>query len=78
MICNVIDPTLSSIQFNAETDGYKTAQMINEMIENKETAGRQILVSPSHIVQRQSSDVLAKNDPEVLKAIFYIKKNCYF
>ena len=52
--------------------------MINEMIENKQTAGEQILVSPSHIVQRQSSDVLATNDPEILKAILHIKKIATF
>ena len=75
MICDLSDPPLSSIQLNAEAAGYKAAAMMNEMIENKKIAGSQILVSPSHIVQRQSSDVLAISDPDVSKAISYIKKN---
>lgn len=75
MVCDLGDPPLSSIVLNAESAGYKAAALLSDMIDNKKISGEQIMVTPSHIVQRQSSDVLAVNDPEVSQAISYIKNN---
>lgn len=75
MICDIGDPPLTSIALNVESAGYYAAKLMNSMIKNKRFFGNHIIVSPSHIVQRQSSDILAVNDTEVAKAIYYIKKN---
>ncbi len=75
MICDIGDPPLTSIALNVESAGYEAAELMDEMIRNKKISGRQISVSPTHVVQRQSSDILAVNDKEVAKAIYYIKKN---
>ncbi|MBN1300515.1 MAG: DNA-binding transcriptional regulator [Melioribacteraceae bacterium] len=75
MICEIGDPPLTSIALNVESAGYEAAKLMDEMIKNKKISGEHILVSPSHVIQRQSSDVLAVNDPKVSQAISYIKKN---
>lgn len=75
MICEIGDPPLTSIALNVESAGYEAAKLLDQMISKKKIEGEQILVSPSHIVQRQSSDILAVNDPEVAAAIRYIKEN---
>ena len=75
MICDIGDPPLTSIALNVESAGYQAAKLMNSMINNKKRSGSNILVTPSHIIQRQSSDILAVNDTEVAKAIHYIKKN---
>jgi LacI family transcriptional regulator len=75
MICDIGDPPLTSIALNVESAGYEAAKLMDSMINNRKIAGRHILVSPSHIIQRQSSNILAVNDSEVVKAIHYIKKN---
>ncbi|HDR15600.1 MAG TPA: AraC family transcriptional regulator, partial [Desulfobacteraceae bacterium] len=49
--------------------------LLDELIIQKEMTGQQIIVSPTHVVQRQSSDILAVNDPEVASAIRFIQKN---
>jgi LacI family transcriptional regulator len=49
--------------------------LLDELINDKKLEGRQITVSPIHVVQRQSSDILAVNDPEVASAIRFIKEN---
>ena len=41
----------------------------------KKISGKQIIVTPSHVVQRQSSDILAVNDAQVALAINYIRNN---
>jgi LacI family transcriptional regulator len=75
MICEIGDPPMSSIALNVESAGYKAAKLLDQLINNKKIERRQILVSPTHIVQRQSSDILAVDDAEVALAIRFIKKN---
>jgi LacI family transcriptional regulator len=75
MICEIGDPPLTSIALDVESAGYEAAQLLDQLITNKQIEGRQILVSPTHIVQRQSSDILAVNDAEVASAIRFIKEN---
>lgn len=75
MICDIGDPPLTSIALNVESAGYEAAKLMDSMINNRIISGRHVLVSPSHVVQRQSSDILAVNDTAVAKAIRFIKKN---
>jgi LacI family transcriptional regulator len=75
MICDISDPPLTSIALNVDSAGYEAAKLINDMIDKKKISGKQIMVSPSHVVQRQSTDILAVNDVYVSKALQYIKKN---
>jgi LacI family transcriptional regulator len=75
MICEIGDPPLTSIALNVESAGFEAAKLLDHLIDKKKTIGNQIMVSPSHIVQRQSSDILAVDDTEVARAIQYIKNN---
>ena len=75
MICEIGDPPLTSIALNVESGGYKAAKLLDELINGKKMKGQQIMVTASHIVQRQSSDILAVNDVEVASAIRFINEN---
>jgi LacI family transcriptional regulator len=75
MICEIGDPPLTSIALNVESAGYEAAKLLDQLINGKKMKGQQIIVTASHIVQRQSSDILAVNDSEVASAIRYIKEN---
>ena len=75
MICDIGDPPLTSIALNVESAGYEAAKLLNQMINHQKIKGQQINVSPTHIVQRQSTDLLAVDDPEVAAAIRFIKEN---
>jgi len=75
MICGLGDPPMTSIALNSESAGYEAARLLDQMINNPETKVGFINVRPTHIIQRQSSDILAVEDPEVRKAFFYIRDN---
>ena len=75
MICEIGDPPLTSIALNVESAGYEAAKLLDQLINGKKMKGQQIMVTASHIVQRQSSDILAVNDSEVASAIRFIKGN---
>jgi LacI family transcriptional regulator len=75
MICELGDPPLTSIALNTEPAGYAAAQLLDEIINGKKMCGQEILVTATHLVQRQSTDILAINDSEVVKALRFIKQN---
>lgn len=75
MVCDIGDPPLTSIALNVESAGYESAKLMDDLINDKKVYSKKIIVSPSHIVQRQSTDILAVDDSEVAAAIRYIKKN---
>jgi LacI family transcriptional regulator len=76
MVCEFGDPPLSSIALNTESAGFEAAKLLDKMMKTgKKMNGRQIVATSSHIVQRQSSDILAVDDTEVAQAIQYIKNN---
>ncbi|MFZ0453756.1 MAG: helix-turn-helix domain-containing protein, partial [Ignavibacteriaceae bacterium] len=60
---------------NVEAAGYEAAKLMDNMIDSQTLTGRQVIVSPSYIVQRQSTDILAVKDNNVSKAMQFIKKN---
>jgi LacI family transcriptional regulator len=75
MICDLSDPPLTSIALNVEAAGYEAAKLMDDLISKRNVTGKQIIVSPSHIVQRQSSDILAIDNKQVALAIRFIIDN---
>jgi LacI family transcriptional regulator len=75
LVCELEDPPLTSIALNVEAAGFGAARLLDRLMNNEKVPERQIIVTPSHIVQRQSSDILAVDDVEVARAIHYIMNN---
>lgn len=74
LLCQLSDQRLSSIDVDPQRIGYQAAAMLNRAM-----AGRDIpdvtLVPPRRVVTRQSTDVLAVDDPEIAAAIQYIRRH---
>ncbi|MBN1407814.1 MAG: DNA-binding transcriptional regulator [Calditrichaceae bacterium] len=75
MVCEIEDPPLTSIALNVNAAGFEAARLLDQMITDHITEGQHIKVFPTHIAQRQSTDILAVDDIEVASAIRYIKQN---
>ncbi len=75
-LCNLCTPPLSSIDTNPSRVGYEAAALLMRMI-NGEKAPREpvLLRIPRGLVRRQSTDVLAVDDPDVVKALRYIREH---
>ncbi len=75
-VCEFADPPLSSIALNSEKAGFEVAEYLDEVMNGQNPAAvRTILVKPTHIVTRQSTDILAIDDEDVARALAYIRKN---
>jgi LacI family transcriptional regulator len=73
LVCDVTNPPLSSVSLNTEKAGYEAAKMLDKMMSNRKSKPKDITVSPTHVVARQSTDTLAIEDLEVVKAIRFIR-----
>lgn len=78
MICELSSPTLSSVALKDEYGGFEAAALLDRMMVGQEKmASQRIIVGPSHISVRQSTDIVAVSCTEVVKAIEFIHKNAH-
>lgn len=75
-ICNLTQPPLSSIALNGEQVGYEAAAMLEKMMHSDRVKVKNVMLLPTHVVVRQSSDIMAIKDTEVHKSLEYIAQHC--
>lgn len=74
LICDSANPPLSSVALGTEKAGYEVAQLLDRMMHReKKRKWPKTTIHPTHIVTRQSTDILAIDDPEVAKAVNFIR-----
>ena len=69
-------PPLSSIDVPAEKVGFEAAQTLIDLIEGRAVPEVKLL-QPLSIVTRKSTDILAINDPEIMKSLQFIRENAH-
>jgi LacI family transcriptional regulator len=75
--CNMSNPPLSSIALDLEQNGYNAATLLHNIIIGEEKmAGQRLVNEPTHIITRQSTDILAVADPDLAAALHFIRMNC--
>jgi LacI family transcriptional regulator len=75
LVCEMSDPPLSSIALNVQKGGYEAAELLDKMMSDNSITDKEIVIQPTHIVTRRSSDILAIEDPEVAAAVQFIREN---
>jgi LacI family transcriptional regulator len=76
LICELSSPRLSSVALNLERSGYEAAELLGRLMQGREKmANQRILVQPTRIVTRQSTNILAIDDSEVAEAVRYIRQH---
>jgi LacI family transcriptional regulator len=77
LVCVSQHPPLSSVALNFEQAGFDAAQLLNElMAHRKKAVSQRITIKATHVVTRQSTDILAIEDPVVAEAVRFIRANC--
>lgn len=71
--CTMSHPSLSSIDPNAYRVGYEAASLLHRMIRGRSTSFEDIVVDPTCVVPRRSTDVWAFADPEISETVRYIR-----
>ena len=78
-VCQMCSPQLSSINQEVEHAGYQTAALIDELLAfppaERRSRYRDIIVKPSYITTRQSTDAYIHQNPYVSKVMYYVNEN---
>ncbi len=75
LVCDLSDPPLSSIALNTERAGYEAARLLDDLMSGNAMSGQRILVEPTHVMERQSTNVLAVDDVDVAQAVSFVREN---
>jgi LacI family transcriptional regulator len=72
--CELSEPPLSSIQLNAERIGCVAASLLNELMERGLKPSAKTFIDAVQVVVRQSTDIVAVDDPVVARAVRFIRQ----
>ena len=75
LLCELCDPTLSSVALDAEQGGYNAAALLDGLMSGRVGEPRRILVEPIHVATRRSTDVHATEDRDLARAVRFIQDN---
>lgn len=75
MICTLTTPPLSSIEQGSRQLGYQAAVTLARMMSKRSRGPSHIVIRPESLITRQSTDVLAYHDPDLTKAIRFVREH---
>ena len=75
LVCDLTEPTLSSIAINTEKAGFEAAQLITKLVFGEAASVNKILAEPTHVVTRRSTDITMVDDNDVAKALRFISEH---
>jgi LacI family transcriptional regulator len=75
LMCELSNPPLSSIALDVEKAGYEAARLLDSLMFGHLAEERVVHVEPVYVVTRQSSEIMAPDDPSVATALRFIKNH---
>jgi LacI family transcriptional regulator len=74
MLCELTTPPLTSIEQGFLQIGYMAAELLDRLMAGKRERQLRWVVAPERLVARQSTDVVACQDPDVAAAVRFIRQ----
>lgn len=74
-ICLLSNPPLSSLNQAVVKGGYQTAELIDKLIKNADYTWRNIIIQPTHVTTRESTDIFSCSDIHISAILKYIHQN---
>ena len=77
MLCDTASPPLSSVRLRGQAVGYEAARLLDAWMKKQRIPkpGENHLLPPGDIVVRQSSDIVAVEDPRIAAALRFIRQH---
>ncbi len=75
LLCELSHPPLSSVIPNSIRAGYEAAALLDRLMAGGAVDSHTHLIPPLGVVTRQSTDVLAVDDPHVARAVRFIREH---
>ena len=75
LLCEISHPPLSSIRVGSEQIGRTAVAVLERLLRRRSAAPDIARVAPVEVITRQSTDVLAVEDPDRLRALLHIRQH---
>jgi LacI family transcriptional regulator len=75
MAVDAMATPISSVDQNFSTLGYRGAELLNQLMRGKSAPSKTMLIPPTGLIARKSSDLLAVNHPGLARCLRYIWEN---
>jgi LacI family transcriptional regulator len=73
LLCEACIPSLSGIALSSERIGYEAAAMLDRLMHGGRPRKRPLLIAPTGVLTRQSTDTLAVDDADLARAVAFIR-----
>lgn len=73
LVCELSAPPMTSVAVNFERAGYESAQLLDRLMRGQTPPANRIVARAVGVVTRQSTDILAVQDPRVAAALRFIR-----
>ena len=74
-LCRLSVPSLTSVDVRAERIGYHAASLLDQMMNGEKKFDESVLFEAAGVAARQSTDVIACEDPEIARTLRFIRQN---
>jgi LacI family transcriptional regulator len=75
LLCEACIPSLSGIALTSERIGYEAAALLDRLMHGARPRKRTILIAPTGVLARQSTDTLAVDDADLARAVAFIRSH---
>lgn len=76
-LCELSDPPLSSVYLDIEAGGYETAELIMNLMTQKDFQPQDVIIKTTSIINRASTNSFATNDMYINEALEFIHSNLH-
>ena len=77
LLCNISAPPLSSIVLASEQIGMTSVQILESLLKGKKVKSKVLALPPLHVIERQSTEMLAIDDPLFVDALRFIRVHAH-
>ena len=74
LLCELCDPPLTSVIPNPRQAGYQAAALLDKMMRRREVEARVYPIAATGVATRQSTDLVATDDPQLAEAMRFIRQ----
>ncbi len=73
--CRLAEVPLTSVDDNVYNCGYEAAKLLDALMDGQAVPTKPVLIPPSRVIARQSTDIIAINHTPTVKALNFIREN---
>ena len=74
-VCDISNPPLSSVALDVEKAGFRACELLEKMMAGKKLKPQTVVVHPTRVATRQSTNIIAVEDVLVSQALHFIRQN---